>query len=418
MGLRVAVLALLSGCALVTDSFVTNDFSGDPFPIEVETHAGALVLGVRQAGLADRVAILDILSPMTVTDQGPGVAPRVDSANLQLLGEQSRGGDFTVPRAQLTDAQILTLHPCSNDRTECDVGPGTMPRPYESIVGASNLAGDALRLDLATDQIFVLADIAGSNAERTYVCDAVFPSPYRGGGTLVIGGTELGFGNRRVTLGTCLAPDPDPHIPQSARGADVMLVASTAVGHTLLSATAYERYRTSRGGTPPARATLPTETVFLPSGLVTGNFGTIPSLALVGSTTSNTRAPCRQVFAHHMLTERNCQTGDDCPCPGDISQNPFCPVPAVMELAPAGGIGVLIVDDTEPTLQALRTELSPDQPEVDGILGLDAMRLAEIDIDYPHDRVLGRCTPPLCTARPELAAEGNRTQIKGCLGEN
>ena len=88
-------------------------------------------------------------------------------------------------------------------------------------MGADVLAGDAVRLSLSTDEIFVLADVAGTNADRTAACDAVFGSPYRGGGTLVIAGTELPCGNRRITVGTCLAPDPDPALPQSARGADV-----------------------------------------------------------------------------------------------------------------------------------------------------------------------------------------------------
>ena len=413
-----ALLPLLAGCDLVTDSFLTNDFSGDPFPIEVETHAGAIVLGLRQAGTDDRVAVLDLLSPMTVTDAGPDASPAVSHADLTLLGQQSRGGAFDQPRAVVPDAQILSLHPCANAVPDCAVGPLNAPRSYQAIVGADILAGDAVRLALATDEIFVLADIAGSNAERTYACDAVFASPYRGGGTLVIGGTELPFGNRRITLNTCLAPDPDPALPQSARGADVLLVASTGIGITILSATAYERYRQSQARLPfppPPRSALPVDTVFLPSGLVSGNRGTLPSLAIVGGSSANTRAPCRQVFAHHLMTERNCEADDDCPC--DITQSTFCPVTAVMELAPSGGFGVLVVDDTDPTLQALRTELRPDQPEVDGILGLDAMRLAEIDVDFPHDRVLARCAADRCRVRPELAAEGARTQIRGCLGE-
>ena len=414
-----ALIPLLAGCDLVTDSFLTNDFSGDPFPIQVETHAGAIVLGMRQAGANDRVAVLDLLSPMTVTDPGPNAPPAVLHEDVVLLGEQNRGGDFVVPRARVPDAQLLSLHPCPEAIPDCTVGPLASPRTYEAIVGADILAGDAVRLALSTDQIYVLADVAGSNAERTYACDAVYASPYRGGGTLVIAGTELPFGNRRITLHTCLAPDPDPALPQSERGADVLLVASTGVGVTILGATAYERYRQSQAhlaSPPPPRAALPVDTVFLPSGLVTGNRGTLPSLALVGGSGANTRAPCRQVYAHHLMTERNCQDGDDCPC--DITQSTFCPVPAIMELAPSGGFAVLVVDDTDPTLQALRTELRPDQPEVDGILGLDAMRLAELDIDYPHDRVLTRCASDRCTTRPELAAEGARTQIRGCLGED
>ena len=76
---------------------------------------------------------------------------------------------------------------------------------------------------------------------------------------------------------------------------------------------------------------------------------------------------------------------------------------------------MLVVDDTEPTLQALRTELRPDQPEVDGILGTDVLRGAEIDVDYPHDRLLARCPGSQCSARPSLAQVGDRCQINRCI---
>ena len=38
--------AALTGCTLITDSFLTNEFSGDPFPVHV----------VQLAGIASRAA--------------------------------------------------------------------------------------------------------------------------------------------------------------------------------------------------------------------------------------------------------------------------------------------------------------------------------------------------------------------------
>jgi hypothetical protein len=102
----------------------------------------------------------------------------------------------------------------------------------------------------------------------------------------------------------------------------------------------------------------------------------------------------------------------DCPCKnGDA----FCNVPAILELTPPGGIDVLVVDDTDPTLQALRTELRPDQPEVDGILGTNVLRGAEIDVDYPHDRLIARCPGGNCSARPGLALAQDVCQINRCI---
>jgi hypothetical protein len=90
----------------------------------------------------------------------------------------------------------------------------------------------------------------------------------------------------------------------------------------------------------------------------------------------------------------------------------------VLELQPATGIDVLIVDDDNPTLQALRTELRPDQPEIDGILGTQAVLATELDVDYPHDRWLARCLipgAPGCTARPALPERTDRDHVQGCL---
>jgi hypothetical protein len=127
------------------------------------------------------------------------------------------------------------------------------------------------------------------------------------------------------------------------------------------------------------------------------------------------------VLAPHTRSGSNCPTdivdgkAFDCPCEdGTMS----CSVPAVVELTPKAGIPVLIVDDNDSTLQALRAELRPDQPEVDGILGTDALSTAEYDVDYPHDRLLARCRGGACCTRPEFLKDYNDTQfaqINRCL---
>lgn len=428
----------LGGCTLITDSFLTNDFSGDPFPINVDTTSGAILVGMRQAGTEDHIAVLDLLSPFTVVDQKPTTDPMLSYVDLTLLGERDTGGspggafdlDSAVPRARFPESQLIALHPC-NDTCDpsdascvpspCNVGSGATPRPFQAIIGADVLAGDAVRLRLGDDQIFVLPDVGGSDRGRSLDCDTVFNSPYRGGGTLVIGHTELAFGNRRLTLQACLGPDPDPKKPQDQRGTDALLVVSTSLGISILDESAYRRYVSVHPGSPALDA-LPAASVYLPSGLVTGRQATIDGLALVAVSTSNALAPCRQMYAHHLLTtyqlsDAQCDRSInpfDCPCEDGTG---FCAVPAVLELTPPlpAGIAVLVVPDTEPTLQALRTELRPDQPEVDGILGTDVLRAAEIDVDYPHDRLLARCRGNNCSARPQLAQQSDICQINQCI---
>jgi len=433
------VIGALGGCTLITDSFLTNDFSGDPFPINVDTTSGAIMVGLRPAGGDDRVAVLDLLSPITVVDQDPKVDPSLSYVDLTLLGGATPGGPIdlsaAVPRARFPDAQLVALHPCTSEcdpsdpscvPTQCNVGTVAAPKAFHAIIGADALAGDAVRLRLADSQIFVLPDVGGNDRGRSFDCDAVFDSPYRGGGTLVFPTTELAFGNRRITLQACLGQDADPALNQN--GADALVVVSTSIGISILGEAAYQRYLIAHPEETPASPP-PMESVYLPSGLVTGQHVTINRLALVAAPTSNSLSPCRQIYAHRLLTTYKLTNADctidpntgisprDCPCKdGSL----FCAVPAILELTPEAGIDLLVVPDTDTTLQALRAELRPDQPEVDGILGTEALRNAEIDVDYPHDRLLARCPGTSCLARPQLAQDRDVCQINRCItaGQN
>lgn len=411
----VQVVLCAGGCNLITDSFVTNDFSGDPYPVNVETDSGAVVIGVRQAGARDRVGVLDVLSPVNVVDPGPDGQPKVTASDLTLLGLDATG-TLAQPRAKFRQAELISLHPCTD--ATCSVGTAAAPQPYEAIIGASALAGDAIRFRLADKQVFVLADVGGDDQARTKACDAVLPSPYRGGGLLVISGTEIPFGGRRIALQSCLGvpEDPlDPAITPVQRGADALLVMSTGIGMTILGQSAYARYRVAHPTAIEASA-LPQETLLLPSGPVSGGHAVIDRIALAGSSGGTPRAPCRQVYAHHFLINGDCNPAidDDCPC--ETQGDTFCGVPAVVELHPTAGIDVLVVGDDNPTLQALRTELRPDQAEVDGILGTGAIGSVEVDIDYPHNRVLARCANDGCTTRPAFTDRSERAPVAACIG--
>jgi hypothetical protein len=407
-----ACVAALAGCDYLTSSFKTNEFSGDPYPIIIDDSSGAVVIGVRESGIdANRVAVLDVMSPITLIDRGPGLPVSIDFTTLTLMGARSLGDELTLPRAQIVDKQVVTLHPCEAD--ECEVGTDVVPRPFNALIGLDSFGGDALRLRLASNEIFVLPDVAGSDIRRARSCDAVMETPFRGGGTLVLGGTELSFTNWRIAIDACLAPHPARLLAQSARGVDALFVVSTAIGTSLLSRTAYERYRELDSLAPEVDA-LPDLSVILPSGPVQGKLAYLPSIALVSNSGTNPRAPCRQMWASHLLADRDCKLGDDCPC----TSGNFCGVPAVVETQPEFAIPMLIVPDTEPTLQALRTELRPDRPEVDGVLGTEAIEALELDIDYTHDRLLARCIDRTrCGARPALADAAARAYVNGCLGD-
>jgi hypothetical protein len=439
VGLVIASVAL-GGCTLITDSFLTNEFSGDPFPVHVETTSGALVVGLREEAHADRAVVLDVLSPVTLVDPGFTTPPSISFVDLTLLGADGAGGPISQPRAKFIYSQLISLHPCDDecaaddaacDPAQCYVGTPAAPRAFEGILGADSLAGDAVRLRLGDDQLFILPDVGGSDRDRSLSCESVFDSPYRGGGTLIIGGTELPFGNRRITLPACLGADPDPRnaavvADLRVRGSDALFVMSTSIGVSIIDETAYQRYLIAHPDEPAEPVTA--GSVYLPSGLVTGHVAHIDRLALVGTATSNPLSPCRQVYAHRLETARGGIPQSQCALDGQLADNvttfdcvcknnnDFCDSPAMIELAPPDRIELLVVPDDNSTLQALRTELRPDQAEVDGLLGTNVLRTAEIDVDYPHDRLIARCAADGCTARPQLQYERDRTQLLSCLG--
>lgn len=414
------LLAAGAGCDLITEPFNTNDFSGDPYPIDIKLDNGAVLLSTRES-VGEKASLLDVLAPFSIIDSGKASAPvSVRSRSLLLLSEPPASPGQLVARARLSGS-IIELHPCEGDLV-CEVGADGNVSPVQVTVGADLLAGDALRLSLAQKQLFLFPDIAGSDAERARVCDAVFSGPFRGGGTLLIGGTELPFVGRRIAIPTCakpvplVPPPPDPPpggIPRQ-RGVDLLLMMSTSVGITLLSESAYERYRIYAGGAPSAA--LPAGSVTLVSGTIEGRRASLASLALVGKSTE--RGACGDVFAHRFLTESEECTPNTpgCPC----TRLP-CGAPAVMELPEA--VEVLIIPDSTPLLAGLRVELHPDEAEVDGVLGTDVLRRMTLDIDYPNNRVLMRCSPgpeddATCVARPELPNNTEldyRCRVNACL---
>jgi len=420
----VALAVVLAGCDYITNSFITNEFSGDPYPIYPDTTSGAIVVGALPDGDTAHTAVLDVMSPITIQDHGATFAPAITHPAIDLLGERGPGGALDLPRARFPDPQLVALHPCQTDT--CSVGTPADPVDISMVIGMDTLGGDALRLHLTDDgtpdTMFILPDIAGDETHRALACDADFPSPFHGGGTLVIGGTELAFTNWRIAIDACFAPDPDPDLIQSARGADMLLVLSSGLGVSLLGESAYGRYQLVVPSAPPIDS-LPDDTVVLPSGPVTGKRVTIATLALVANSPNNQRAPCRQVYASHVLAFADSPldaASTDCACginsDNTTQCNPFCGVPAIVELAPSAGVDFLIVPDNDPNLQALRAELRPDEPEVDGILGTAALRGLELDIDYPDARLLGRCVDnAICVARPEIIDETERAQVSTCL---
>lgn len=389
----------------------------DPFPVSIDTASGAALL-TASAGLdGERIpAVLDTMAPITIVDGFVPGEPVPSPRRRQIdLAVYAGTGDSAIPRAEFLGVSAFEIHPCPDGGAFCELGVDDSRTQFRAIVGADVMSRGAVRFDLPASSVTFFPDIAGDDEARGRACDAVFPSPFTGGGTLTLGGAEVVFSSSRIAIGTCLHYDAT----RSQAGADMLMVLSTGVTISLLSESAYERYRARVGdaGQAPALGDLPPGEVHLPSGTIAARMGTVTRAALVGEG-SDERGPCQEVYANHVLSANACRAADPpvtpCPC---ADGRTFCSTAAVIELDRSFPIAV--ISDLDPLLQALRDELRPEYPEVDGILGLGALAPTSIDVDYRNSRVLARCDDPTeCAARPAVRSLDKLREIAACIGDD
>lgn len=406
-------LAALAAAGCAAAAACGDSTAGDPFPVAVRRAGGAFVVDVRADDGPLRTAVIDIMAPLTVLDQDPALPPLRHGVCLDLLAPRSPSDPTLIVRTQFAGASVLELHPC-DPAGPCTIGAAGMPVSVGAVIGAETLRGNAITFEPAANRIFVLPDIAGSEDARSRACEVLVSGPFYGGGTLRVGDTEVGFAGTRVALGVCLSPDPTAADPE-ARGVDAALVLSTGVGISILARSRYDAWARATGG--PLHDTLPPATALLPQGPIDGRLARIDRLAIVGTDNAPPSA-CRQVYGHHLMSVRDCTDAEagtvDCPCEGD-SGDTRCQVAAIAELSPADPIEFVVVPDEHPLLQALRAELRPAQPEVDGVLGVDALATTSFDIDYPNTRMLIRCVAEGCVPRPKFISVDSRPVIAACV---
>ena len=173
------------------------------------------------------------------------------------------------------------------------------------------------------------------------------------------------------------------------------------------------------------------EILHLASGPITVRRTTLMGLTLV-SEFSDKRGPCEELYTNAFMhrcgdfprsvrccgddsTARACVDGAlPCPCEDERT---FCPAAAAAMLDRT--FPAAVIADSQPLLQALRDELRPALPELDGILAPSAVEPLEIDMDYPNNRVILRCDPghpDPCSILPAVINDDTRDRIQDyCL---
>jgi len=438
------VLVLLGACEELGPEI-------DQYPIPANTLNGPLRIGARPADDDTAVAALvDTNTPLSVLDRSVEF-PRRLRTDLDLLaacgGADPVSGCNPVSRARYTAAAMLEMHPCATgagcrigleplDGSDCGDTAGPETVGYGAIIGSDLLSQAALRVDLTDDaspSIRLFPDIAGDAASYCEVGVAVIPTPLAGAATIAIEGGEVSYIANRLPVNVCADFDVVDDDVQS--GTDLLLLLSTGVGPTVISESAYTRYyqRTNQFcidhpercgadpdqlSVPPFYSELPAQCLHLPSGPTVARVASVRRVSLAGPG-PDARSPCEERRAALLMNERgSCQSATPCPCP---DQTTSCETDAAVDLEPPAGIPVAVLPDSHPLLQGLREELRPGQAEVDGLLGLDALRALRLDIDYPGSRLLVTCgegdgsTPrPPCTAYTQVARPATGDAASRC----
>jgi hypothetical protein len=220
--------------------------------------------------------------------------------------------------------------------------------------------------------------------------------------------------------------DYDPTSEDAASGADLLLLLATGMGPSVISESAYARYfqaldAVCSADPNPCDGTvlsvpleydlLPLVCAYLPSGPTVARGATIQRFAIAGDA-EDVRGPCEERRAARLMAAGGCNDDIDCPCEDENKLR--CRTAAVVELDPDIPIEVAVLPDSHPMLQALREELRPEQAEVDGLLGLDAFWDVQVDIDYPGQRILYRCSDQQCVAYTEVFDENGGNADDRC----
>ncbi|HEY0706252.1 MAG TPA: hypothetical protein VGG33_05610, partial [Polyangia bacterium] len=271
---------------------------------------------------------------------------------------------------------------------------------------------------------------------------AVLRVPRRGGGRLEVDGPRDWLGRRapvevpasRLVLRACGAPalfrreDPLParccfgELRASATGVDLSLALSTGVGPIVLGNSAWERVAAGLA-VAPVFESRPLHVAASPTP-VNARWTTLPRLALINRQIDldQDSGPCaelgraRRLEQIALLQQQNpSQAACAFPCDRPRGEDPGVAENTAAYLELEGQLAVAVVDDATPILQALRAEIRPQGPEVDGIIGAQALATTRAEIDYLGTdlRAIFSCEPSSTEYPPEAMAQTTRCRAVG-----
>jgi hypothetical protein len=367
--------------------------------------------------------VVDTASPFTVAGSGLGAPTQTATVNFDLYGDEPK-----LPRRALFrgwDVLPVPLGPIGDG----SVVPG-------GVLGGDLLHNFSVELRLAgpcPDELPgtcpSLTFWTGLSATLSFLEDAGFAvlnfTQY-GGGEVTVNGDPDFLGLRgpltlaptRVVLRACavpaaFSPVPDPANPipqacctsanalQQSTGVDLSLLVDTGIGPLVLSASAWNQVVANAAGRNPPLPLppLPTSGTPSPTPLRVATWpnpipvllwAAIPRYALVNleAGPNNDPGPCvelararrTEVVSYDTVMNPDLHV---CAQPCDLDPNQSGEAQnsaAYLEIG--GNVPVAVISDTDPFLQGLRFDILPEGPELDGLIGAQALGASRLELDY------------------------------------
>lgn len=455
--MALAALWSASGCS---DDCCTVD--GEPISLKA-TSDGALWVRLRdtKGAAGEGWGLLDTSAPVSYWNEVPRGTPEVNPRSFDVLSE-----DGEVVRARFRDVWALgapLAQPTEVAARQADGARAAVPNlvaqeleglPVLAVLGGEFWRNFASIVDRTPDAGTPTVSLWPQQPATTGFLDrsqyAVLEVDLYGGGQLNADGEPdfLGlrgphqFPGSQMLLRGCAAPSAfvaaTETLPQCCRGeartlatgTDVALALATGVGGVMMSEASWARVALALGQVP---ASLPAEPAFVyhpnEPDVIVGRRMSLPRLALVnlevpvgqdeGACVELGRARRTELVA---LSQTRSSSTAHCPPPCDRDpRDPGKGMASAAYVEIDEEIPVTVVPDGTRMLQALRAEVRPEGPELDGLLGVSALKSLRIELDYrPRPaRLIFSCQPgesETCRAVGRCPRLPNKDSTRVCFG--
>jgi hypothetical protein len=428
------IAAITAGCSEPCCSYDSR-----PITLERATQGELLArVTIDGQGSPTDVAVIDTGSPITLwnaplTDELPVVRRR----DIALLGTSTMAPTRATFRGTMTVAAPLTPLP----------GDPVAISPL-ALLGGDLLSNFSLEIGFRAPELVIWPEERATDGFLSAAGYAVLHVERQGSGQLESNAPREGIGpagpyqypSSLLVLRACGAPAPfDRSQPLPARccgddvrtlasGTDLSLLLGTGVGPLVLSRSAWTRL-SARFDSQPAMtsASLVVATAKLP---IEAQKTTLPRLALMDREADPAvdPGPCVELGRARRLEQvavSQVSNSDHALCALPCDQDPRTDHRAqnsagYLELA--GDLPVMVIDDGAALLQTLRAAVHPGAPEIDGILGADALRNARVELDYQSQpaRAIFSCESAAdaasCRAVGRCPRLPERGQTHSCFG--